>query len=258
MFADNRHRRATGAIVGAKCSGSRRNGAGGTGPVVRAPLRCSSLGCATPQCMGIRVFVADDHAVLRAGVALMLDLEADIEVVGQAASAEAAVRGCVETQPTVALIDLSMPGGGLEAIIQLRTVCSNIRCVALTMHDDAAYMRAVLDAGGVGFLTKAAAAEELVAAVRQVSSGTVYIKLSVSDGKPERGPGPMLSQREREVLVLVARGFGNREIADLIGVTRKTVDTYRARVQDKLGFACRSELVDYALRAGLLAPEPER
>jgi two-component system response regulator NreC len=205
--------------------------------------------------MAIRVFLADDHAILREGVAALLDAEPDIEVVGQASTAKAAVEGCLSRQADVALIDLSMPGSGLTAITELHRARPELRCIALTMHDDPSYLQAVLDGGGAGFLVKGAEADELSAAVRQVAAGGAYVKLSLdAHGRPSPRVSPaQLSRRERQVLVLLARGFGNREIGEQLQIGRKTVDTYRARVQAKLGLEGRPEIVEYALDMGLLA-----
>ena len=137
--------------------------------------------------MATRVFLADDHAVLREGVAALLAAENDLEVVGQAGTAEDTISGCVHTNPDIVLVDLTMPGGGLHAIEALHERNPELRCVVLTMHDDPAYMRAALEAGAVGYLVKDAAADELTAAVRLIASGRSYIKVSVQ--APSSGVG---------------------------------------------------------------------
>jgi two-component system response regulator NreC len=219
----------------------------------------------------IRVVLADDHAVLREGIAALLATEPDLEVVGQAADADTAVSLCQSTRPDVAVIDLNMPGGGVRAIASIQRVCPETRTLALTMYDDPAYLRAVVGAGGAGYVVKGAASEELLLAIRQVAAGRSHLAVSLTTGDlrsvTRSGPAsslPYLSIREREVLAGVARGFTNREIAEQLGLRVKTVDTYRSRLQDKLGVTGRAALVTFALEAGLLrsdadgAPRPVR
>ncbi len=205
--------------------------------------------------MKIRVFLADDHIVFRDGLVALLSLESEIEIVGQAGTARATLDGCTKVGIDVAVIDISMPGSGIKAIAGLRAARPEVRCLALTMHDDLAYVRAVLEAGGAGYLTKAAAGAELVAAIRQVAGGSTYITASLEPSSAKSASPALtatLSARESEVLVFVARGLSNTQIGVELGVTRKTVDTYRARVQNKLGLSGRVALVDFALRNGLL------
>lgn len=206
--------------------------------------------------MVLRVFVADDHAILRAGLAALIDLQSDLEVVGQAANAKDTVRGCRTTYPDIALIDLSMPGSGLQAIRELSVACPSTRCVVLTMHDDPSYLQATLDAGAVGYLVKDAAASELTAAIRQVAAGRSYLSISLDREREKPAPDRLseLSPREREVLVLTARGYNNRETAEQLGLKKKTIDTYRVRLRDKLGLTNRAELVEFAVEHGLLKP----
>lgn len=209
--------------------------------------------------MTIRVLLADDHAVLREGIAALIEAEDDLSVVGQAANADAAVALCQELDPDVAVVDLTMPGGGLGAV---RRICDSglrTRVLVLTMHDDPAYLRKVLAAGGTGYLVKASASSELIDALRAVARGHSFIRISVGQeglrdvaGPAEGSPLGELSQREREVLALLARGHTNREVAERLGVHKKTVDTYRTRLQNKLGSSSRAELFEYAQKAGLL------
>jgi two-component system response regulator NreC len=204
----------------------------------------------------IRVVLADDHVLVREGVAALLEQEADLSVVGQAKDADEAVALCTSLRPEVAVLDLSMPGGGVEAIARIVAASSGTRCLALTMHDDPAYLSAVIAAGGLGYLLKGAASEELVGAIRVVARGQSYVRVTgavlnaVAEAKTRMAVP--LSVRERQVLAGVARGFSNREIAEQLGLGVKTVETYRARLQDKLGASGRASLVDYALRVGVL------
>lgn len=215
--------------------------------------------------MSIRVVVADDHALLRSGLRLVLDAQPDVEVLGEAEDAADALRIITATRPDVALVDLAMPGGGGLAVLQgLKANRSTTRALVITMHDTLPYLRAALDAGAAGYVTKKVSAEDLVAAVKAVARGGTWIDVAVETGEPPAAaptPTPAvdshLSGREREVLELLAQGFTNREIAERLGVSVKTVEGYRARLLDKLGMKTRAELVRYAMETGILAPRRE-
>lgn len=212
--------------------------------------------------MSIRVVVADDHALLRSGLRLVLDAQPEVEVVGEAEDAADAVRTITATRPDVALVDLAMPGGGGLAVLQgLNAARSTTRTLVITMYDTLPYLRAALDAGAAGYVTKKVSAEDLVAAVRAVARGGTWIDVAVDAGEPAAAtPSPPptvdihLSGREREVLEYLAQGFTNREIAERLGVSVKTVEGYRARLLDKLGMKSRAEVVRYAMETGILAP----
>ena len=204
---------------------------------------------------------ADDHGVLREGIAGLVDAQADMTVVGQAGDAENAVALCQSLEPEVAVVDLSMPGGGLNAVERIGAAAPKTRVLVLTMHDDPAYLRRVLTVGGAGFLVKAAAGADLLEAIRQVASGHAFVRVSLSDqnlravtesAAPAGEEVAELSGRERQVLALLARGLTNREIAAQLRINKKTIDTYRVRLQDKLGVSGRAELFACAQRAGLL------
>ncbi len=216
----------------------------------------------------IRVLLADDHAVLRAGLMLLVNGEPDMEVVGQAADADGAVQLAKDTQPDVAVIDLSMPGGGLTALEALAAHCPNTRVLVLTMHDDPAYLRSALAAGAAGYVVKKVADTELLSSVRAVHHGATIAYLSaghraqqaagISESGPGRRPGRGgLSDREREVLGRLALGHTNREIAVQLGLSVKSVETYRGRLTKKLGLRNRAEIVSYALAMGLLASDSQ-
>jgi DNA-binding NarL/FixJ family response regulator len=209
----------------------------------------------------IRVVLADDHALFLEGVAALLKAETGIEVVGQANSADQVVALCLALGPEVAVVDIDMPGGGVRAIETIVRDQPRTRCLALTMHDDPAYLRSVLASGGSGYILKGAASEELILAIHQVAAGHSYVRISVGDeglrgvaSAWEPPPSSRLSVRERQVLAGVARGFTSREIAEQLGLGVKTVETYRTRLYDKLGLSGRAALVEYALRVGLLSP----
>lgn len=202
----------------------------------------------------IRVVLADDHAILREGVVALMRAHDDIVVVGQAASSAETLAVCGATRPDVVLLDLTMPGGGMATLERLRVELPETRVLVLTMHDDRAYLRAVLAKGGAGYLLKAARASEIVDAIRRVAAGGSAIHLG-DDQDRDRDvieAAASLSKREREVLVLIARGFTNRMIADRLGIKPKTVDTYRERIREKLGLTDRAEIFAFVERAGLL------
>ena len=213
----------------------------------------------------IRVLIVDDHAVLRAGLRMLMGGQPDMEVVGEAADGEEAVRQIPDTRPDVVLMDITMPGiGGIKAIEKIRRARPETRILVLTMHDVPAYLRSVLAAGASGYVVKRAADTELLSAIRGVHRGRTVLDPAlatrvVQGGLRRRspagqaaGPASVLSQREREVLELVAQGFTNQQIADRLGLSVKTVETYRSRLVEKLGLRSRAELVRYALDSGLL------
>lgn len=203
----------------------------------------------------IRVLLADDHAVLRAGLRMLLAAQRDIEVVGEAADSRAALAQVLELKPDVLTLDLTMPGGGSVKLIErLAQECPQTRVVVLTMHDDPAYLRTVMAAGGSGFVLKSAADSELLAAIRAAAQGRIFVHAqSAAENQPPRKPGAAnLSQRELETLVYLAQGHTNQEIADRLFLSVKTIETYRARITEELGLRTRAELVRYAQEAGLL------
>jgi len=213
----------------------------------------------------IRVLIVDDHAVLRAGLRMLMGGQPDMEVVGEAADGEEAVRQIPDTRPDVVLMDITMPGiGGIKAIEKIRRARPETRILVLTMHDVPAYLRSVLAAGASGYVVKRAADTELLSAIRGVHRGRTVLDPAlatrvIQGGLRRRSPAgqaagaaSVLSQREREVLELVAQGFTNQQIADRLGLSVKTVETYRSRLVEKLGLRSRAELVRYALDSGLL------
>ena len=215
----------------------------------------------------IRILLADDHAVLRTGLRMLISSQRDLEVVGEASDGDEAVRKATALRPDVALVDISMPGsGGIKAIERIRQAVPATRVLVLTMHDVPAYLRASLAAGASGYVVKRSADSDLLAAIRDVHRGRTVLDPSLSvratHGSLRRrgsvdstAPAALLSQREREVLELIAQGFTNQQIADHLGLSVKTVETYRARLVEKLGLQSRAELVRYALDSGLFGGE---
>ncbi len=214
----------------------------------------------------IRVLVVDDHAVVRTGLRRVLDAEPDLETVGEAADAERAVFEAIETAPDVVLLDVMMPGKtGIEGLPALLQAVPTAKVLVLSMQDDPRYVREAFDAGASGYVLKEAADTEVVGAVRAVAAGEQYVhpslgaKLIAADAaerrKAEQDP---LSEREREVLQLLALGHTNQEIAKLLFISVRTAETHRAHIMQKLRLASRAELVRYALSEGLLEQDDER
>lgn len=222
------------------------------------------MGCEQP----IRVLLADDHPIVRVGLRALLEAEPDIQVIGEAGSADEAVELVRELRPDVAVLDISMPGNGLEALRRIAALGLPTRSLILTVHAEERYLLPVLQAGGSGYVRKSSLHTDLVEAIRTVARGEVFIDQAAArtllQGYLDRAktgevqdPAQLLSDREREVLRLTAAGYTAQEIADQLFLSPKTVETYRHRVMQKLGFSRRSELVRFALRIGLLDPQSE-
>jgi two-component system response regulator NreC len=209
----------------------------------------------------VRILLADDHTIFRAGLKALLDAEMGIEVVGEASTGDEAIELVRDLKPDIVVMDLSMPGsGGLEATRRITALQLPTRVLVLTMHAEEEYLVPVLEAGAHGYLTKTTADRRLVEAIRIVARGEVYLPpkattLLLKEYKAAGEDNPLLRQlssREQEVLALTAEGFSSKEIGEKLFISPKTVDTYRARIMEKLGLTHRSELVRFALRAGLL------
>jgi two-component system, NarL family, response regulator NreC len=211
--------------------------------------------------MTIRVVLVDDHAVVRAGLKLLLESEDDIEVVGEAGDGREAVFEVRAQKPDVVLTDVVMPGAsGIEITPALLKESPSTKVLVLSMQDDPNYVREAFSAGASGYVLKEAADSELVAAVREVAGGGSYVnpelgaRLVAADVKARaEADADPLTDREREVLRLLALGHTNQEIAKLIYVSVRTAETHRAHIMQKLGLETRAELVRYALAHGLLA-----
>jgi two-component system response regulator NreC len=208
----------------------------------------------------IRVVIVDDHAVLRSGLRLLIDNESDIDVVGEAYDGASAFAQIDSLRPDVVLMDISLPDmNGIEVIRQVKER-EQYPChiLVLTMHPEADYLRPALDAGADGYVVKSVADDELLDAIRAVYRGRSFLRPQaveiLMDSSPPETPEEILSDRELEILTLVARGYTNAEIGQQLYLSPKTIDTYRRRVLQKLALETRADMVDYALKNGLLKP----
>jgi two-component system response regulator NreC len=211
----------------------------------------------------IRVLIADDHAILRSGLRMLIDAQPDMTVVAEAQNGKEAIQGSNETKPDVVILDITMPeAGGLHALAEILKNRNATRVLLLTMHEEPAYLKTALAAGASGYVLKKSVDADLLSAIRAVHKGRTYVDSELANGLlqdslPERGRDTdtkVLSEREVQVLKLVAEGFSSREIAEQIFVSTKTVETYRGRFAEKLGLESRADIVRYALEVGLLTP----
>lgn len=211
--------------------------------------------------MTIRVALADDHPIVLAGVKALLQEVPEIEIVGEATNGAEALEAIQTSQPDVAVVDISMAEiNGLELARRLTGACPGVKLLALTVHEDRAYIQPMLQAGARGYLLKRSAAEDLLRAIRAVAAGGVYLDPAIADkalpepqhNAGEKSPSEELSAREAEVLRLVAHGFSNKEIANKLDVSVKTIETYKARASEKLGLRTRAEIVRYGAAHGWL------
>lgn len=209
----------------------------------------------------IRVFVADDHAIVRAGIKQVLAEEPDIQVVGEADNGSELLRALRDNHFAVLVLDMSMPGrSGVELIKQLKRERPRLRVLVLSMHDEAQYAVRAIKAGAQGYLTKTSAPTELVGALRKVAGGGVYfgpevaerLALSFSTPRDESPPHLRLSDREHQIYLRLAQGATVTEIAEELCLSSKTVSTHKARILQKLGAANLAELIRYAVRQGLV------
>jgi two-component system response regulator NreC len=204
----------------------------------------------------IRIVLADDHAVVRSGLRMLLDSESDFEVVAEASDVESARRYVRGHHPSVLVLDLNMPGGSsLQAIPKIRAESPGTQIVVLTMQQEPAFAREALGAGALGYVLKEAADDELVQAVRLAAAGESYLNPRLGAriaSEPAPGPPDDLSEREVDVLRLIALGHTNAEIAEHLFLSVRTVETHRAHIQQKLRLSTRAELVGYALERKLI------
>jgi DNA-binding NarL/FixJ family response regulator len=211
----------------------------------------------------LKIVLADDHAVVREGLRALIDRQADMEVVGEAADGRAAIELTDRLKPDVVVMDLSMPVmSGTRATKEMLWRNPDVKILALTVHEERSYLRELLEAGATGYLLKRAASEELVLAIRRVAEGTRYVDGHMipdvldgfirTSGREGRSEGRPMTPREEEVMRLIARGHSNKEIASQLAVSVKTVETHKARATEKLGIHNRAGIVRYALQQGWL------
>lgn len=215
----------------------------------------------------IRVLIADDHAVLRSGLKLLINTQTDMKVIGEAGDFRTTREKVLELHPDVVTLDLSMPGGDAVRMIEdLTKEVPETQLLILTMHDDASMFRMAFAAGAAGYIVKSAADTELLTAIRTVAAGRSFVSLPGNAGLPRPDSPPvqeaydhaalnLLSTREHEVLTLVAQGHTNQAIADRLYLSVKTVESYRSRLMAKLNLGTRAELTQFALKHGLLQSE---
>lgn len=213
----------------------------------------------------IRVLVVDDHTIVRDGISALLSLAGDIEVVGEAVNGNEALKIVAKLQPDVVLMDIAMPiMGGLEATRRITKEFPGIKVLVITQHDDKEYVFPVIESGAAGLISKAAASSELATGIRAVYNGDSFLSPSVArllvenyqQTASERGqldPYNQLTEREREILKLLAEGYSTHEIADMLVITRKTVEGHKTNLMAKLAIHNRIDLVKYALRRGIIS-----
>ena len=211
----------------------------------------------------LRVLLADDHALIREGLKSLINAQPDMSIIGEANNGRSAWQQAKALQPDVVIMDVSMPElNGAQVTERLKQECPAMKVLALTIHEDQGYLRQLLKAGAAGYMLKRAAVEELILAIRTVAAGNIYIDPSLTSkvvGSYLRKESTVckllnsdLSERETEVLRLVAWGYGNKEMAARLSISVKTIETYKSRLMEKLGLHCRTDLVRYALHLGLM------
>jgi two-component system, NarL family, response regulator NreC len=214
----------------------------------------------------IRVLIADDHAILRSGLKMLIDAQTDMTVVAEAQNGTQAIQCVKAASPDVVILDVTMPErGGFHAIHEILQNQPAARILVLTMHEDSAYLRTALAAGAAGYVLKRSVDADLLSAIRAVYKGRMYVDAELATeliqhsmpgrARPGAKPVDFLSERELQVLKLVAEGFSSREIGQKIFVSVKTVETYRARFVEKLGLTSRADIVRYALETGILTSD---
>lgn len=214
----------------------------------------------------IRILIVDDHAILRTGLKLLLNSQEDMEIVGETGNGKEALEMAAELKPRVVLLDLSLDDiNGLDILTEIKKIDSEIKVLVLTMHDDESYLHTALENGSDGYILKKAADLELLTAIRAVNRDEVFLDPSMTkavlknlynshrkDLQNDKESKELLSSRENEVLKLVALGYTNKQIADKLVISIKTVESHKARIREKLNMNYRSDLVKYAIQKGLL------
>lgn len=211
----------------------------------------------------LRILLADDHQMLRDGLRLLIDAQPNMRVVGEAANGQEAILKAREVSPDLVVMDLSMPEmNGLEATQRLKAEFPQVRVLALTAHEDESYLAQLCKAGAAGYVLKRSAGDQLLQAITTIANGGLHFEpalvskalarqVAAQNGPTRAGP-ELLSEREREVLILVAWGFSNKEIASELQLSVKTIETYKIRISEKLGLRSRARMVQFALNQGWL------
>lgn len=213
----------------------------------------------------IRILLVDDHAVVRSGLAMLLGAKEDMEVVGEAAEGEEAIAKAMQHLPDVVIMDLSMPHGkdGLSATAELKKRLPNTAVLILTMHDDEEYLFRAIHQGASGYILKSSPHEEMISAIRHVAEGNAYLHpmatkrlmgeyLEKLKNGNDQGSFESLSDREKEILAKVAQGYTNKDIAEQLVISVKTVESHKSNLMDKLNLKTRPDLVRFAMKKGLL------
>ncbi|AZU60848.1 response regulator [Neobacillus mesonae] len=212
----------------------------------------------------IRILLVDDHAVVRSGLKMLLQTNPEMEVVGEASEGNEGIKKALRLKPDVVVMDLSMPHGkdGLSATAELKQQMPEINILILTMHDDEEYLFRAIQGGASGCILKSAPHDELMSAIESVAKGDAYLHPSATkrlmdeylSGVKQDGSDTynLLSEREKEVLTLIAKGYANKEIAEQLVISVKTVETHKSKLMEKLQLKTRPELVEYAVKKGLL------
>jgi len=215
----------------------------------------------------IRILIVEDHAVVRAGIRLLLESQPDMEVVGEARDGAESLTQAQKLEPNVILMDISLPGmGGIEATQAIKKACPEAQILALTMHEDARYFFQMLQAGASGYVIKGADPSELLHAIRDVAENKAYLFPSLArkllddymerlEVGEEKDSYAKLTDREREVLKQIGEGYTSREIADILCISTNTVERHRTNIMDKLGMHNKSQLIRFAIRKGLVKLE---
>jgi two-component system, NarL family, response regulator NreC len=212
----------------------------------------------------IKILLVDDHAVVRMGLTMLLNTNPEMEVIGEASEGNEGIKKAKKLKPDVVVMDLSMPHGkdGLTATTELKKLMPEVNILILTMHDDEEYLFRAIQAGASGCILKSAPHDELMSAIESVASGDAYLHPSATKrlmeeylGSIKQGSNDtynLLSEREKEVLTLIAKGYSNKEIAEQLVISVKTVETHKGNLMEKLQMKTRPELVEYAVKKGLL------
>jgi DNA-binding NarL/FixJ family response regulator len=210
----------------------------------------------------VRIALVDDHPVVLAGIRALLQSAPEVELVGEANTGATGLKAICDCSPDIAVIDLSLPDiSGMELARQVGRQCPEVKIIALTVHEDRAYITPVLEAGARGYLLKRSAGDELLRAIRAVNRGDIYLDPAIAEkavnarelALPGEGDGGELSRREEDVLRLVAQGFSNKQIAGQLEISVKSVETYKARAAEKKGLRSRADIVRYGIKQGWLA-----